>query len=1240
MLSEKLDIGSVGEEVTRLQEALDARGFAVSPEEAKRKFFGPSTRDSVRECQTCHGLEATGELNEATALLLDETGATPNSAPQVGDVAAAIPLAAVTPIIEAASGIVDVATPPGPEFERNVRAIKGHPEGTDLTSLTNDRIAALTQPSGIDRVQATTVPPAPAAPAVTSIVESSAGMPRNEPVVITEGATAGPFVMASAPFLSPAVLATKPKATLTESPSSVTDAAFKEDDKVRAVLTKHLAVRAKNSLRIAERASRAFENFLPSTFTSADREARNYLAPGEDLPQAMNRIVKKGLTAMNESSERRTLRIHVGGELENFVTTAPAGGRKIRFDGLHKHLRRLLAEAPTLANDPTRAACDAEARASKILAQVEGTDTDDVPATPETPLVEGPGATENGNASLVKQFVSKHVDGLLANVASPEEELLYIVNKRATLKDTETNVDSFQLRKGASDVTSYHDFRSLYIAFEHIWTEIFDGKLKSLGMALYHEGVKLENFLRPDGTKLPSAITSKADLLKLLGEIRALSDVAADSVPDNGSIIVKPPGVRGVLTGGFSLLMPEVVTEKSDDAPDSTKEDKGPVASIPGATRLSRLLDEIERRLNEGYSFHVFADRSVNFGMMVTYRQTWRPESYQVGDLVSTIPLAPRETRRYTKKRVVKKTRAVKEVEDSVRTTRSDTSGTSRVEREIVDKAQDKTNFDLTTHGSIGGEGYQADATAKVGGEHATQSEKAKKHFHEAVLKSAMEYKQQHRMEIDTTAAEETEETTFHEIQNPNDELTVTYMFYELQRTYRISEKIHQLTPVVLVANEVPAPDAIDDAWLTTHDWILRRVLLDDSFKPALEYLIKSFIGAEINLQILSTNAKSQKQIVDGVKQQIERQTRQIEGDEKELANAVKRHTSTQEAAGVANSIKRIFDPLGITGKEGEGAVAAQQTMVDYLQETFDRAEREKARLLDQLGVATTALQAAIDKLSAATKEHFDRIAEIDRLRIHVKQNILYYMQAIWSHEPPDQRFFRVYDIDVQVPVLDTTTGVMLPLKQLPPHVVNALKGKEQFTGVSMEIPSFTIEKKKLVEIADLDTVLGYKGNYAIYALNENNFVTLNMMQDYLEVSDEVKLRDPDEFGNYTVEELKQLAECIRKDSPATFDKYRNQFRDLIIQRFTSGRAEDDRVIVPTDSLYIEALVGTHPLLEDFKLIHRALDVKKVQAEVRRAELENIRLAARALEGEREDPDIEKKIVIEGRAVDAVIPND
>ena len=121
--------------------------------------------------------------------------------------------------------------------------------------------------------------------------------------------------------------------------------------------------------------------------------------------------------------------------------------------------------------------------------------------------------------------------------------------------------------------------------------------------------------------------------------------------------------------------------------------------------------------------------------------------------------------------------------------------------------------------------------------------------------------------------------------------------------------------------------------------------------------------------------------------------------------------------------------------------------------------------------------------------------------------------------------------------------------------------------------------------------------------------------------------------------ELEELAGCMYRKNRTAYNDYKDELRDLIIKRLTSGRAEDDRAIVPTDSLYIEALVGTHPLLEDFKLIHRALDVKKVQAEVRHAELENVRLAARVLRGKDEDPDIEKKIVIQG-ASRTVIPTD
>ncbi len=662
-----------------------------------------------------------------------------------------------------------------------------------------------------------------------------------------------------------------------------------------------------------------------------------------------------------------------------------------------------------------------------------------------------------------------------------------------------------------------------------------------------------------------------------------------------------------------------------------------PTNSIEGASRLSQLLATLDRLLAARYSFDVFAKDSINFGIMVTYRQTWKPEKYQVGELVSTIPLAPKEVRRYTTKRVVKKTRAVKELEDALQTHRSESSDTTRVDAEIVEKAQNRTNFNITAHESIGGEGYTIDSTQSAGGEQAKQSEKAKKNFHESVLRSAEEYRQQHRMEIETAESSETEDTTFQEIQNPNDELAVTYLFYELQRTYRISEKIHKLTPVILVANEVPAPHQIDDAWLTAHDWILRRVVLDDSFRPALDYLTKSFVGAELNIRILESNASAQKQLVDSLNQQIQLQVQILASDQRDVQNAVQGLAESERQEGILNTVKRIFDPIGITGEADTGAVTAAQTMVDYAKETVDRAERERARLLSQLGVATTSLQMAVDKLSNAVKEHYDQVAGIDRLRVHVKENILYYMQAIWSHEPPDQRFFRLYNLDVPI-VQPATNGVTVNVTDSP-QAADPLRGRNTMSA-ALPMPEVTVTTRKLVEVADLDKVLGYKGNYSIFALNENNFITLHMMQNYLEVGDDVVLRDPDDFGNYTVDDLQKLAACMYRTSPQAFRNYRRQFKKMIIDRLISGRPESDLVVVPTPSLYIEALVGTHPLLEDFKLIHRALDVKKVQAEVRHAELENVRLAARALRGKDEDPDIEKKIVIERDGQDITVQPD
>ena len=145
---------------------------------------------------------------------------------------------------------------------------------------------------------------------------------------------------------------------------------------------------------------------------------------------------------------------------------------------------------------------------------------------------------------------------------------------------------------------------------------------------------------------------------------------------------------------------------------------------------------------------------------------------------------------------------------------------------------------------------------------------------------------------------------------------------------------------MILVANEVPAPHELDDAWLIQHDWILRRCILDDSFRPALDYLTKSFVGAEVNIRILEANAIAQKNLVDKINQQIQTQMGLLATNERSVQAAVQ--ASTQQQQGIFNSVKRIFDPIGITGGADSGAVDAAQAMVDYSRQALDRVERER----------------------------------------------------------------------------------------------------------------------------------------------------------------------------------------------------------------------------------------------------------------------------------------------------------
>ncbi len=683
-------------------------------------------------------------------------------------------------------------------------------------------------------------------------------------------------------------------------------------------------------------------------------------------------------------------------------------------------------------------------------------------------------------------------------------------------------------------------------------------------------------------------------------------------------------------------------------------------------TRVQQLLAGLAQRLSEAHSFRIFQKNSINFGIITAYRQEWKPEAYQVADLVSTITLAPGETRKYTKKQSIKKARARKENERHASTLSDERAITSRAVSDIIEKANKSTNFSQTVGTDIGGKilGFDVGLNTSSQFQHnqSVESERIKKGFHEAIRKASQEFKDERAIEVSTEDAYEVEFGSTSEISNPNNEITVTYLFYELERRYRVTEHLHRLTPIIMVAQEVPNPADIDEDWLMAHEWILRRSLLDSSFHEALDFVSEGLVKDEVVLEIARQHYETQKALTEDLGESVEsldtlqetlRNTLVQTSEQEKLARIAKKRRKKRRRSG---RLKKIFgvpsNPIKEAGQIASGASSlafgnsnddpavlearreALETRLEFLEGTLEDTRSQFTR-------ANSALERATEELSIATQESFTKKTGVSQLRNHIKDNILHYMQAIWTYEKPDQRFFRLYDLPVEIPVPESSGGgaasttadfTINPQPEenfLHPNWLPGMTDTHLNVNITLPPPSTATESKRLHQIADLDNLVGFKGNYMMFPLKECTYITDFMMQDY--VDDYFGIREPDPVSGYSTEELLTYAEQVWHHEDTT-DEMREALNNLIQQRLTSPRLDDEMIVVPTGQLFIEALKGEHALLENFKEQHRAMDMLKVQEEVRAERLENLRRAARLVGGDPllDDPDVDKKIIVEG----------
>ena len=634
------------------------------------------------------------------------------------------------------------------------------------------------------------------------------------------------------------------------------------------------------------------------------------------------------------------------------------------------------------------------------------------PASPPPPAVPGPGVTTIG-ADDIPRYLARLIDPIIP----PEQGILQGLMPVATRDSVQSSVQSFVFNPGPADVPAYHDFNNLQIAFDYVWQEAIDQGILDLAQNAYETIVGLGGDPdHPDYKSTPPLATLVAESGIVLRANATPTVIVRDHRGEAPGTRIAPPAPA---TSNDTCMFSGAIVVR-----DHRTGANNPTTIGDPTQRLPALLAELNTKLQrQNYSFTVYAanakERSVNFGILNTYRQIWTPLSYQAGRLVKSIPLAPKQTQKVVITRKTTKKRAQKELENNLSVLKQESSETDRAEQAIIDKASTNTSFSYSNEAKGDFEVGSDTATTGFKQDAAKSSDDTKKSFHEAVFKSAQEFKQEKTTEINTEEIRENKTVETSEILNPNDEIAVTFLFYELQRRYRIYERLYRVQPVVFVAQEFPQPQDIDQAWLVRHDWILKRSILDELVLPTLTTLVETS-GEEVAIVEMQVNVNQQRCIVQELRQELAIASQQATAQRALMDRAVYEKSGASDS-GILDTVENVAigGLASAADKVGSwlfgGGADQNDSNRQALQERADEAADQVRDLTFRLEREVTALNALTESYTKALRDYDNHLTEVARLEEHVIDNIMYYMQAIWSHEPPDQRYFRLHNVPIPV---------------------------------------------------------------------------------------------------------------------------------------------------------------------------------------------------------------------------------
>jgi hypothetical protein len=647
----------------------------------------------------------------------------------------------------------------------------------------------------------------------------------------------------------------------------------------------------------------------------------------------------------------------------------------------------------------------------------------------------------------------------------------------------------------------------------------------------------------------------------------------------------------------------------------------------PSKSWLTELVDEIAAGLvkpnptnrtsaspEEQYGFTPYPYPSINIGLQVIYRQTWRALDPGQGELLRTIPLGPGQTEKVTIRRVVRDKVSRQLTDASSTDSETESSNKTTISSEIVEEASrsSKWHIDQSAQGGVNMGVWNAGGSTQAGYESqsSSTSRDTKKRLNDVAQRTSAKMRRESRLVVSTERETTLETTQTSEIRNPNEELAVTYYYYALQQQYEVKTGLASVEPVVFVGERLPKPGELTVAWIQRHDWLLGQNLLDDSFRGILSRI------STLDL--------------DGLKQEIVAKQKEVDTLRDSVVQA---QASLAALGGLAGNVANTY----------EGTL-----------KTYQEAVRSALELARQVQAT---------------------VRDAQRLGQHIADNILHYMRGIWSAEDPDRRRMRYSAVSWPTrftPAVDSldsagtvfghftpVAGSEAPLSDLIDpagpiafagnYAVFQLRKTDVTAGLTTLIrqreldyvqQTFTTDPPNIAAVEVLSAE-AYAGEAFVIALTGANAAS----ETSYRVDCTPARSDTDGEGLTVLDGAGLVLQLAR---PALKITLKNPMAQNDVLRISSGplllrdpelsylqtqrptaditaltaeleKANTRMIVADTDNVYLQ--IDPSPLLEPFKQYHRMLDVAKSLTEV-------LRRTGRLAEKEYGDPDVEKIVIV------------